>query len=213
EELLQHAVAAPRIREENFRVILDEAQDTEPLQFSVLLEATRPPEAKGLLLQDRHLGPRPGHFCMVGDFQQSIYWERANLNYYRRVHEALIAEKSGGSLEFAVTFRLDQKQLDFVNETFREILTDNDGQVCFVELQPRPDILPGRVIRVPLVAKELLPEGKKLKDYQKARIEAQYLARWIKDAGLKKLSAESWQEVAILCPRKAWLQTTAAALR
>jgi ATP-dependent helicase/nuclease subunit A len=213
EELLQHPVAAQRIREENFRVILDEAQDTEPLQFSVLLEATRPPEARGLWLRDRHLGPRPGHFCMVGDFQQSIYRERADLNYYRAVHEALIADKNGERLEFAVTFRLDQKQLDFVNETFREILNNQDGQVRFVELQPRPNILPGRVIRVPLVAKELLPEGKRLKDYQKARIEAEYLARWIKDAGLKTLSADSWREVAILCPRKAWLQTAAAALR
>src|SRR5215813_10631728 len=212
-ELLQHPVAAQRIREENFRVMLDEAQDTEPLQFSVLLEATRPPEARGLWLQDRHLSPRPGHFCMVGDFQQSIYWQRADLNYYRAVHEALVEDKHGDSLEFAVTFRLDQKQLDFVNETFREILNNKDGQVRFVELQPRPDILPGKVIRVPLVAKELLPEGKKLKDYQKARIEADYLARWIKDAGLKRLSADSWREVAILCPRKAWLQTTAAALR
>src|SRR5438445_541448 len=213
EKLLQHPVAAQRIREENFRVILDEAQDTEPLQFSVLLEATRPPEATGLWLQDRHPGPRPGHFCMVGDFQQSIYRERADLNYYRAVHDALIADKHGESLEFAVTFRLDQKQLDFVSETFREILNNKEGQVRFVELQPRPDILPGKVIRVPLAAKELLPEGKKLKDYQKARIEAEYLARWIKNAGLKKLSADSWREVAILCPRKAWLQTTAAALR
>jgi ATP-dependent exoDNAse (exonuclease V) beta subunit len=212
EELLQHPVAAQRIREGTFRVILDEAQDTEPLQFSVLLETTRPPEAKGLWLQDRHLGPRPGHFCMVGDFQQSIYWQRADLNYYRAVHEALISDKSGESLEFGVTFRLDQKQLDFVNETFSEILNNSDGQVRFVELQPRPNILPGKVIRVPL-GKELLPEGKKLKDYQKARIEAEYLARWIKDAGLKKLSADSWREVAILCPRKAWLQTMAAALR
>src|SRR6266853_4855632 len=213
EELLQHPVAAQRIREENFRVILDEAQDTEPLQFSVLLEATRPPEARGLWLQDRHPGPRPGYFCMVGDFQQSIYRERADLNYYRAVHDALIADKHGESLEFAVTFRLDQKQLDFVSETFREILNNKDGQVRFVELQPRPEILPGKVIRVPLVAKELLREGKKLKDYQKARIEAEYLARWITHAGLRKLSADSWREVAILCPRKAWLQTMAAALR
>ena len=214
EQLLKHPVAAQRIREENFRVILDEAQDTEPLQFSVLLEATRPPEATGLWLQDRYLGPRPGYFCMVGDFQQSIYWRRADLNYYRVVHEALIADDHGESLEFAVTFRLDQKQLDLVNEIFREILNNKDGQVPFVELQPRPDILPGKVIRLPLVAKQLLPEGKKkLKDYQKARLEAEYLARWIKDAGLKKLSADSWREVAILCPRKAWLQTMAAALR
>src|SRR5438034_10424977 len=157
--------------------------------------------------------PPPGHFCMVGDFQQSIYWERADLNYYRAVHEALIADKNGESLEFSVTFRLDQKQLDFVNATFREILNDKDGQVRFVQLQPRPEILPGRVIRVPQVAKELLPEGRKLKDYQKARIEAEYLARWITHAGLRKLSADSWREVAILCPRKAWLQTMAAALR
>ncbi len=212
-QLLQHPVAARRIREEKFRVILDEAQDTEPAQFSVLLEATRPNEAIGEWLQDRHLPPRPGHFCMVGDFQQSIYWERADLNYYRTVHAALVADAKAESLEFAVTFRLDQKQLSFVNETFREILNEQHGQVRFVELQPRPSILPGKVIRLPLAAKELLPEGKKLKDYQKARIEAEYLARWIKDAGLQKLSADSWREVAILCPRKAWLQTIAAALR
>ncbi|PYI52818.1 MAG: hypothetical protein DMC62_06385 [Verrucomicrobia bacterium] len=211
-ELLQHPIAAPRIREEKVRVILDEAQDTEPAQFSVLLEATRPAAATGDWMETR-VDPPPGHFCMVGDFQQSIYWERADLNYYRAVHEALIADKNGESLEFSVTFRLDQKQLDFVNATFREILNDKDGQVRFVELQPRPEILPGRVIRVPLVAKELLPEGKKLKDYQKARIEAEYLARWITHAGLRKLSADSWREVAILCPRKAWLQTMAAALR
>ena len=213
EKLLQQPVASQRIREENFRVILDEAQDTEPQQFSVLLEATRPPGAKGVWLRERILGPRPGHFCMVGDFQQSIYWQRADLNCYRAVHEALVSDKNGESLEFAVTFRLDQKQLDFVNETFREILNNKDGQVRFVELQPRPNILPGKVIRVPLVAKDLLPEGKKLKDYQKARIEADYLAKWIKNAGLRRLSADSWRQVAILCPRKAWLQTTAAALR
>jgi ATP-dependent exoDNAse (exonuclease V) beta subunit len=212
-ELLRHPVAAQRIREEHFRVILDEAQDTEPAQFSVLLEATRPPHASGGWMETRADPPPAGHFCMVGDFQQSIYSERADLNYYRRVHQALVAGGNGESLEFSVTFRLDQKQLYFVNETFREILNDSDGQVRFVELRPRPGILPGKVIRVPLAAKDLLPEGKKLRDYQKARIEAEYLARWIKDAGLKKLSADSWRDVAILCPRKAWLQTMAAALR
>src|SRR6266487_38944 len=212
-ELLQHPVASRRIREERFRVILDEAQDTEPAQFSVLLEAARPPQATGDWMETRTDPPPSGHFCMVGDFQQSIYGERADLNYYRRVHQALVGDGNGESLEFSVTFRLDQEQLDFVNETFREILNDRDGQVRFVELQPRPDILPGKVIRVPLAAKDLLPEEKKLRDYQKGRIEAEYLARWIKEAGPKKLSADSWRDVAILCPRKAWLQTMAAALR
>jgi len=212
-DLLEHPQAAARIREENFVVILDEAQDTEPAQFSVLLEATRPRHAQGDWMETRVAPPRFGHFCMVGDFQQSIYRERADLNYYRKVHDALVHDAGGEALTFSVTFRLDENQLRFVNETFREILNDTAGQVRFVELHPRPEILPGKVIRVPLAAKDLLPEGKKLKDYQKARFEAQHLASWIKNAGLKKLSADSWREVAILCPRKAWLQTMAAALR
>ncbi len=128
------------------------------------------------------------------------------------MHRTLVGSAGGEELEFSVTFRLDEKQLAFVNEIFREILNDQKGQVPFVELHPHPDILPGKVIRVPL-GKELLEEGKKLKDYQKGRIEADFLARWIKDAGLKRLSADSWRDVAILCPRKAWLQTVAAALR
>ena len=212
-ELLQHPQAAARIREENFVVILDEAQDTEPAQFSVLLESTRPAGAKGDWMETRTDPPQPGHFCMVGDFQQSIYRERADLHYYRAVHDALVKDAGGEALTFSVTFRLDEEQLKFVNETFRELLNDTAGQVRFVELHPRPEILPGKVIRVPLLAKDLLPEGKKLKDYQKARREADYLAQWIKDVGLEKLSADSWREVAILCPRKAWLQTMAAALR
>jgi ATP-dependent helicase/nuclease subunit A len=210
-ELLQHPIAGPRIREEGFRVILDEAQDTAPAQFDVLLEATRPPDATGSWLEKSAQAPRPGHFCMVGDFQQSIYRKHSELKYYERVHATLVGADAGEELELSVTFRLDQKQLEFVNATFREILNSQKGQVRFVELQPRPGILPGKVIRLSL-GKDLLREKDK-KDYQKARREAEALAQWIKATGRKKLSADSWRDVAILCPRKAWLQTLAAALR
>jgi ATP-dependent helicase/nuclease subunit A len=212
DELLQHPVAAQRLREENFRVILDEAQDTDPAQFSVLTEITRPPDATGRWLETGMAPPRPGHFCMVGDFQQSIYRDRADLNNYRAIHRALLRGESADELEFSVTFRLDQKQLDFVNETFRNLLNEQDGQIRFVGLQPRPDVLPGQVIRVSLGA-GLLPAGEKPKDYQKARIEADVLAAWIKKTGLEKLRANTWRDVAILCPRKLWLRTMAAALR
>jgi len=211
DELLQHPSAARRVREQNFRVILDEAQDTDPAQFSVLLEIARPPEAAGRWLEVRTDPPRPGHFCTVGDFQQSIFGDRADLKNYSTVHEALIETGSATALTFSVTFRLDESQVDFVNRTFREILNEEDGQVQFVELQPRPNVLPGQVIRVSL-AGALLPEGK-LKDYQKANIAAKELARWIKETGLEKLRASSWRDVAILCPRKAWLRTMARALR
>lgn len=212
DELLQHPTAARRLREENFRVILDEAQDTDPAQFSVLTEITRPPEATGRWLETGTAPPCPGHFCMVGDFQQSIYRDRADLNNYRAIHRALLRSDFADELEFSVTFRLDQRQLNFVNDIFRKLLNEKDGQVKFVELQPRPDVLPGQVIRVSLGA-GLLPDGEKPKDYQKARIEADVLAAWIKKTGLENLRASMWRDVAILCPRKLWLRTMATALR
>lgn len=212
DELLQHPSAAQRVREQNLRVILDEAQDTDPAQFSVLLEITRPSDATGRWLETRSAAPRPGHFCMVGDFQQSIYRDRADLKNYRAVHDSLVESGSATELTFSVTFRLDQTQVDFINRTFREILNEENGQVRFVEMQPRPDILPGQVIRISFDS-GLLPSGEKLKDYQKAKIEAETLARWIKETGWKKLRATSWRDVAILCPRKAWLRMMATELR
>ena len=139
DELLQHPTASRRLREENFRVILDEAQDTDPAQFSVLTEITRPPDATGRWLETETAPPQPGHFCMVGDFQQSIYRDRADLNNYRAIHRALLRGASADELEFSVTFRLDQRQLDFVNDTFRQLLNEKNGQIKFVELQPRPE--------------------------------------------------------------------------
>jgi len=212
DELLQHPEAARRIRQLDPIVILDEAQDTDPAQFSVLLEMTRPPDATGRWLETKIDGPRLGRFCMVGDFQQSIYHDRADLAHYQRVHEALVSAEAGEAVTFSVTFRLDQKQLDFVNATFGEILHGIGGQVKFVEFQPRPEILPGQVIRLSLSA-ELLGGKEKLKDRQIARIEADELARWLKEQGPEKLRARSWREIAILCPRRDWLRTVAIALR
>ncbi|MFN2508798.1 MAG: UvrD-helicase domain-containing protein, partial [Chthoniobacterales bacterium] len=212
DELLQHPEAARRIRQLDPIVILDEAQDTDPAQFSVLLEMTRPLEATGRWLETKSDPPRPGRFSMVGDFQQSIYHDRADLAHYERVHQALVAAEAGEAVTFSVTFRLDQRQLDFVNATFGEILNGEAGQVKFVELQPRPHILPGQVIRLSLSA--ALRNGKeKLKDRQVARIEAEELARWLKEHGPEKLRARRWREVAILCPRRDWLRTMAIALR
>ncbi len=212
DELLQHPDAARRIRQLDPIVILDEAQDTDPAQFSVLLEMTRPPDATGRWLETKIDPPRPGRFSMVGDFQQSIYHDRADLAHYQRVHDALVNAKAGEAVTFSVTFRLDQKQLKFVNDIFGEILHGIDGQVKFVELEARPQILPGQVIRLSL-SPELLGGKEKLKDRQIARIEANELARWLKEHGPGKLRARSWRDVAILCPRKDWLRTMAIALR
>src|SRR5437016_8012396 len=217
-ELMRLADVAQRIREKNYRVILDEAQDTDPQQFLVLLEITRPVDATGEWLETKRdhppsrsygaAGPRSGHFCMVGDFQQSIYRNPGDLNHYRELHRNLIATGAAEELKFSVTFRLDQVQLDFVNDTFPKILNNTEGQVEFIELSPRPGILPGQVIRFEF-GDDI--DGS-LTETRSAQIEADRLAKWIWDAGLQKLRARCWREVAILCPRKAWLRAIRDAL-
>ena len=204
-ELTKHPKIGREIREKSFRVILDEAQDTDPRQFSLLLELTRPPNATGDWLETKTDHPRPGDFCMVGDFQQSIY---------RRIHDTLIETGAAEALRFSVTFRLDTAQLDLVNETFREILNDRDQQIAFVELSPRPQVLPGQVVRLNLQPANLRPDPRgKVSDARRAAEEARQLGKWLQETGLAKLRAETWRDVAVLCPRKEWLQTLRRGLR
>jgi ATP-dependent exoDNAse (exonuclease V) beta subunit len=207
--LLRHPEAARRIRAKNYRVILDEAQDTDPLQFDVLLEIARPPNAAGDWLETHAAPPRAGHFCMVGDFQQSIYGSRADLPHYSQVHRALEESGDGEALEFSVTFRLDEAGLGWVNAAFPALLHGADGQVSFVQLNPRPTVLPGQAARLDLGP---LPNIADWRDWQKAAWEADRLAMWLRGQGLETLRASAWSEVALLCPRTRWLPILRAAL-
>jgi ATP-dependent exoDNAse (exonuclease V) beta subunit len=200
-QLFDNPEAARRIRSQQYRVILDEAQDTGPAQFGVLLEATRPPDAPAPWPNEPRDPPRPGHFCMVGDFQQSIFSQHADLPFYQTVHEALIAAPGGETVEFSVSFRLDQTGIDFLNETFSQILTEAEGQVRFVPMQARTGVLPGQIVRLEFSAHDFPP---RTPVRRKAAWEARELARWIRATGLKKLRAETWRDVAVLCPRKLW---------
>ncbi len=208
--LLRHPEAAHRIREKNYRVILDEAQDTDPTQFDLLLEIARPPAATGAWLETENAPPRPGHFCMVGDFQQSIFGDRADLAHYRRVHDLLLRTSAGEAVEFSVTFRLDQQQIDFINATFSSVLHGSAGQVDFVRLNPRPAVLPGQIIRLEFGE---LPDMTGWNEWRKAAFAARELATWLRAQGLEKLRAQSWRDVAVLCPRKGWFPVLRDALR
>lgn len=199
-DLLKHPAAARDLRAQGFRIILDEAQDTDIHQFTLLTEIARPASAgAGLFVTTLTDGPRPGHFCMVGDKQQAIYGARADVANYLNLHRALCESGNADSIEFAVTFRCDEAIVDFANASFPTILSGTGRQVAYVPLIARPGASRGQVLRLPIS----VPVDD-CSANQKALHAARELGAWLKSTGHAALGASGWEQVALLCPRKDW---------
>ena len=199
-KLTEHPLASELINELEYRVILDEAQDTDKDQFSILLNITQSKNS------EEHT-PKPGHFCMVGDPQQCIYSSRADLPTYLKMHETLTENMSTDALTFSVTMRCDRQIVQHVNASFPNILCPNhtSNQVSFVPLNSRPWTLEGNVIKLSVQA----AEGK-----DPIQQEADTIASWLNQQSPKKLGTINWSRgIAILCPRKSWLSPIAKALQ
>ncbi len=202
-DLVRDIHAGVRLRAENSRVILDEAQDADPAQFNILLELAK---------SELNSPPAAGRFCMVGDPQQSIYGSRADLAHYAAVRKKLLRENAAEEINFDVTFRCDRSIIDAVNTLAAPMLDGENGQAEFYKLQARPNAGPGQVVRIeppPIPPKN---EDKKPGVDEIAFHEARQLARWIREQGLEKFGANLWSDVAILCPRRRWLTPIQQAL-
>ncbi|MEO0795518.1 MAG: UvrD-helicase domain-containing protein [Verrucomicrobiota bacterium] len=211
-ELLDHPSAGPAIRAQERLVILDEAQDTDHLQFQVLLNVAGAEWGKGSSMAQVS-GPPPGRFCMVGDPQQAIYSSRADLATYRMVHRQLIQSRSIDELSFTVTMRCDHQIVNCVNQFFPNILRladETDGQARFAPLNARPWAGPGNVERVILPPDSRLPEKPKVEESQLAEVRA--LAQWFQSISPNDLGVGDWHEVCLLASRNAWLGSLAEEL-
>jgi ATP-dependent exoDNAse (exonuclease V) beta subunit len=209
-----------RIRAEGWRVILDEAQDTDPKQFSVLVEIARPRGARlGEWPARGGAGPRPGHFCMVGDAQQGIYSTRADIRNFQQ-HVAAFGEGSGGErLTFGVTFRAPSRVVRLLNGTLsaafgsgREFnlgLPPAEGapapflQVGYEPLVAGPENREGGAWLLPIAE---APAGGRLHAAdRRLEHEARQIARFLASGGPASVGASAWGDVCILAPRRAWL--------
>lgn len=140
-DLLRHPEHHARIHadlhRQYARILIDEFQDTDPLQAELLVRIaaeSSQPEApwESLMIA-------PGHLFVVGDPKQSIYrFRRADIAVYERVRETVLA--SGGDVVSLTTnFRSDAGVLDWVNAVFSETMTAKPGvQSAFEALAPRP---------------------------------------------------------------------------
>lgn len=208
--LLRDPAARELLRGRGWRIILDEAQDTDPTQFVILTELAREPGASGTWLEGAAGGPRPGHFCMVGDPQQSIYSARADLGRYLEAHRRLV-EDGGCDATFSVTMRCPVAVVRALNGLFPQVLKRGSGsQVDYVPLEHPFTAASGQVIRQKLPDP---PESIGTTAPERLSAYAREFANWWKSLNLKELRASSWDQVAILCPRNTWLDRLGFALR
>lgn len=207
--VIAEPTALKTLRSRNLRVILDEAQDTTPLQFRILSELARPVEAVfgEWPSNSKAHPPRPGSFVMVGDAQQCIYASSgANISCYLRHGEAI------EPAVFQVTFRCDRAVIEFVNNRFPRILDGREGQAQFVELAPRQNAGEGRLGRLTLDARPVVQGGRRPTDTTLFRSEAEMLAARIKQLGFRGLGARCWSDIAVLMPRNKWLSVLAGCM-
>ena len=212
--VLHDAATLERIRAEGWRVVLDEAQDTDPQQFAVLVEIARPPGAPlGAWPAGRGTGPRAGHFCMVGDGQQSIYSSRADVRNFQKHLEAFTRGDGGERLTFDVTFRAPHAVIGLLNGTlpaaFGPGREHNCGlpparllQVDYEPLVAGPRNEPGTVAVLPVTL-----AAPKTKVEARLAAEVRQVAAWLRGHGPASVGARHWGEVCVLAPRNDWLVT------
>ncbi len=206
--LVADPVVLNRLRLRGYVVILDEAQDTDAEMFSILTEITRPIGAvAGAWPGEAEApGPEPGRFCFVGDDQQAIYGERADLAVYRRYIDAYKAGNDGRHLEFSVTMRCPLRVIEAVNGVFSGGRLDQ-SLVKFRPLDPRPECPDGAAWRLDLPEMPKA-EGDGGADARLKR-ECEEIADFVQARGLAGLGIGRWSEVAVICPRVRWLETAA----
>ena len=115
--LRDHPSVRRHFRERYPRLLVDEFQDTDPVQAEVMLLLT----ASDLAERDwKKTVPRPGALFVVGDPKQSIYrFRRADIETYQRVR-GILERSGGGVVELRQSFRSRGEICAFVNGVFAE---------------------------------------------------------------------------------------------
>ena len=110
-ELCNDADALDALRRRYRYILVDEFQDTDPVQAEIVYLLAGEPGSRGASK------PAPGKLFIVGDPKQSIYrFRKADIEMYERVKERL--SESGEQLSITQNFRSVPGIIEWVNETF-----------------------------------------------------------------------------------------------
>ncbi|HEV8620849.1 MAG TPA: UvrD-helicase domain-containing protein [Nitrospiraceae bacterium] len=179
--LRDHPAVRARIKETYRAILVDEFQDTDPVQYEIILylgERTGSHQTEWL-----DVDLEPGKLFIVGDPKQSIYaFRRADIEAFERVVEKIRAG-GGGVYTLVTNFRSDGSVLDVVNNVFDRLFQPAE------HIQPANERLAARPQRKPEVSVSgaqlrLVTPGEDDEEFDvqaATRAEAEALARWLKE--------------------------------
>ena len=216
------------LRDRYRRLLLDESQDTDPIQIEL---------AVLIACDDGHVGDTPWHdlaheggrLFLVGDPKQSIYrFRRADIATFLRAGRYVEEQPGGERLELFTNFRSTAPVIEWVNTVFeRVIIAEGDSQPAYVPLAGvRPAAARGPGVAVlgaePVAGTE---DGNKVNAEELRRLEAAAVAGAVASAldegwdvhDDRHRGAERWRpaepgDIAILLPARTSLEALEDAL-
>lgn len=116
------------------RILVDEFQDTDPLQAEILWRLCGNVADGSPWIQSEL---RPGSLFVVGDPKQAIYRFRgADVDTYLEAKAAILANDADAVLEIVANFRSLEPIIEFANVQFQNLLSPENGQPGFTALRP-----------------------------------------------------------------------------
>ena len=179
--LRDHPIVRARIKQAYRAILVDEFQDTDPVQYEIILYLGEQAGSHQTAWHDMDL--EPGKLFIVGDPKQSIYaFRRADIEAFERVVEKIRAG-GGGVYSLVTNFRSDGAVLDVVNNVFDRLFQSAE------HVQPANERLAARPQRKPEVSVSgaqlrLVTPGEDDEEFDvqtATRAEAEALAHWLKE--------------------------------
>jgi ATP-dependent helicase/nuclease subunit A len=168
------------LREKYRYILVDEFQDTDPVQGEIIRRLAEGPDDKLV----------PGKLFLVGDPKQSIYSFRgADIVAYQRFVDRILRE-GGERVVLRTNFRSHGKLLDLVNAVFSRVLVPRrELQPPYEPIEPCPGRAPA--FAGPSLEAIVIEDAKA---GESRELEAELVARWIED----HRPAVPYRDVAVL---------------
>ena len=135
------------IREKHSYYLVDEFQDTDPIQAEIIFYLTASEET--LCSDWRKCVPREGSLFIVGDPKQSIYrFKGADIEQFIRIRKMFENSAVSSVMELTKNFRSNKELCTAFNKKFSDMMpkdTDNNAAYRAIPLDDKPDDAAGTV--------------------------------------------------------------------